>query len=414
MNTNLKSKTGIIISLLNMFFIFGNSYGQEFFKIEGRITNSQNQPIQFANISINKTSIGTISNENGDFVFSIPKENIDDTIIVSHIGYLTLYLKADRNNLNNQKIEMPETSYLLDEIEIYPIDPFSIILKSIGQITQNYCNMEFESEGFYREVITENDKYVEYAEGLLTTLQKPYNPRQKKQEEDLIKLIESRRKKNELEEYELSKKTKNPIGGPVSCIKYNSIKYHPSFLKANASECYNYKLTGILDYSGRDVYVIEFDQKDKVKKSLYKGEIFIDKETLAFVQLNYRKSPKGIKYSLPGAVIRGILKLFSISMEGFDKNVIVCYKMYNDEWYLSSINYTELASFIRKGKPYDIISTKNFLITFINDEISNSYLKDEVLKSGEFKDQIGEYDESFWGNYNIIPINQKLNKQLKN
>ena len=164
----------------------------------------------------------------------------------------------------------------------------------------------------------------------------------------------------------------------------------------------------------RELYVIDFDQKDHVKKSLYKGKIYIDKKTFAIVHLNYYKSPKGIKYALPGGLPKAILKIFKMSMEGFDKRVMVNYKLCNDKWFLSSIIYKEKASFIRKGIPYDLISTKDFLITQINNQIENTYLKDEVLKSGEFKDQIGKYNEDFWGDYNIIPINIELEKQLIN
>jgi len=411
---NHQVKIGLLLSLSCFFFIHEISYCQEFLRTEGVIYNSKNQPIKDVTISIKWTSIGTISNENGEFVFIIPKKSLTDTIAVSHIGYSTKYYLSDTNNLLNQKIELLEASYTLDEVQILPTDPFSIILQAKNNIHVNYQNEAYESEGFYREVIKENDKYIEYAEGLLTTLHSPYEKDKKKQNKDLIKLIESRRKKSELENYELSKKISNPIGGPVSCLKYNSVKYPPSFLRPDAQKLYNYKLKDIIDYSGRGVYVIEFNQKEEIKKSLYQGKIYIDKESLAFVHLTYQKYPKAIKYALPGAVTGGLLKLLtSISMVNSDKKVNVHYKTYNGKWYLSYIEYTEIAGFIRKGKSYDILSTKNYLITQIFDEIENSYLEDEILISGEFKDQIGEYDENFWGNYNIIPLEREMKKQIE-
>ncbi|MFC2117391.1 carboxypeptidase-like regulatory domain-containing protein [Bacteroidota bacterium] len=412
MRTIFKLKTGIIILLLVLTFIKEKCYGQEFFKIEGKITNSKNQAIPYVNISIKKTSIGTMSNDDGEFILSISEEYINDTVLVSHIGYLTQNFIVDKKNLNNHKIELSEASYSLKEVSVRPIDPFSILQKAISQITQNYYNTEYESEAFYREVIMENDSYIEYAEGILTIFQKPYSKDIKKQEKDLIRVIESRRNKNNLKEYELSKKVRNPIGGPVTCLKYNPIKFHPSFMRTNSNEKYNYKLVDILEYSGRNLYVIEFDQNDKIKKSLYKGKIYIDKETLAFIHLNYYKSPKGIKYSLPGGLAKAVLKMFKISMEGFDRRVIVNYKLFNGKWCLSSINYKEKASFIKKEIPFDIISTKDLLVSQINHKIENSYTKNEVLKSGEFKDQVGEYNENFWGNYNVIPINKELKKQI--
>ena len=393
-------------------FILKKGYGQEYFKVEGNITNTEKQAIPYANISIKGTSIGAMSNEDGNFILNVSEEYIYDTIVVSHIGYKAYYFIIDKLHLINNKIELSEALYSIGEVSISPIDPFKLIQKAITQIPQNYNDTEYESEGFYREVITENDKYIEFAEGIISVLHKPYIVNEKKQESDLIKLVQSRRKKNELEEYELSNKVSNPIGGPVSCIKYNSIKKHPSFLGPNAQKSYDYKLLDIMEYLGREVYVVEFDQNNDVKKALYKGTIYIDKESLAFIKFNYRKSTKGIKYGLPRGLNKAILKLLSMNMDGFDRKVTVDYKFYDSKWHLNSINYTEVASFIRNEKLYDIISTKNYLTTKINDAISNSYQKDEVLKSGEFKDQIGEYDENFWGNYNIIPLNEVLQKQL--
>lgn len=418
METLMKIKNGTIIVILFSICIIDSANAQDEsvnkqggYKIEGIITDSEKHAIPYVNISIKGTSIGTMTNDDGAFTINVSEEFIDDTIVVSHIGYETQYFMPDLQNLIKRNIELKEVMYSLDEVSISPIDAFSIIQKAIIQIPNNYPSTQYESEAFYREVVTENRKYIEYAEGLIAILHNPFDPIEKK--EDLIKLIQSRKKKNDIEEYELSRKTSNPIGGPVSCIKYNSIKNHPSFLKPNAMELYNYDLIDIIEHSGREVYIIEFDQNDDVKKSLYKGTIYIDKESLAFIHLNFGKSPKGIGYALPRGFPKAMMKLFSMSMVGTDRKVIVNYKLYYDTWYLSSINYIEVASFIRNEKPYDIVSTKNLVITNINSEIKNLYLKGEVLKSGEFKDQIGEYDEDFWGNYNIIPINIELQNQLK-
>lgn len=58
-------------------------------KIQGTIKDSLGSPIEFANIGIMGSSIGTVSNADGDFFLSIPNTNLNDTLACSFIGYST-------------------------------------------------------------------------------------------------------------------------------------------------------------------------------------------------------------------------------------------------------------------------------------------------------------------------------------
>ena len=76
----------ILVFLLRLHSIF--SQAQIF--LNGKIVDkSSKQPVAYANISINST-IGTASNENGEFHLKIEPEYLNQYVNISCIGYSTV------------------------------------------------------------------------------------------------------------------------------------------------------------------------------------------------------------------------------------------------------------------------------------------------------------------------------------
>ncbi|TAH24043.1 MAG: hypothetical protein EAZ07_10175, partial [Cytophagales bacterium] len=75
-----------LLSFIIIFLISLNTFGQQ--TIKGKILNSTTQePIQYANIGFKKSNVGTISNPDGSFSLYIPANTLNDTLIVSSIGF---------------------------------------------------------------------------------------------------------------------------------------------------------------------------------------------------------------------------------------------------------------------------------------------------------------------------------------
>lgn len=63
-----------------------NTFGQK--TLKGSILNSTTkEPIQFANIGLRKSNVGTISNQDGSFSLYVPTKFLSDTLLVSTVGY---------------------------------------------------------------------------------------------------------------------------------------------------------------------------------------------------------------------------------------------------------------------------------------------------------------------------------------
>ncbi len=73
-----------LLGLAFLFITFSLSAQRDFLKVKGKVVNSENQPIPYANIIIPGKHKGTISDKNGDFSF-IGQEN--DTLLFSCMGF---------------------------------------------------------------------------------------------------------------------------------------------------------------------------------------------------------------------------------------------------------------------------------------------------------------------------------------
>ena len=84
MQTSIKYFVSILVIISNI-----SLYAQEKVTISGTVENAEiNERLAGANIYLKSNiAYGTMANENGEFSFKVPKNNISDNLIVSFIGY---------------------------------------------------------------------------------------------------------------------------------------------------------------------------------------------------------------------------------------------------------------------------------------------------------------------------------------
>ena len=112
----MKIKYFLLFSLLFPFI----SNGQN--KFEGVIVNKATKvPIPYASIFLIKEKVGFNADENGLFKLEITNKEVDDSLIVTCIGYAPLKFpvqKADKLWSANAKIELTELVHNLKEVLI--------------------------------------------------------------------------------------------------------------------------------------------------------------------------------------------------------------------------------------------------------------------------------------------------------
>jgi len=98
-------------------------------RLKGKIIETATgKGVPFAGIYLMKTTIGTISDSLGSFSLNIPKGKINDTLIVSSIGYSRVRHKvANFKNLKKIEIYLNDSIYLLEEVVAIAYDYFETL-----------------------------------------------------------------------------------------------------------------------------------------------------------------------------------------------------------------------------------------------------------------------------------------------
>lgn len=407
-NKKMKLQISSIITLgiiIIPFFFQELAFSQNPIKISGRIINVKNKkPISYVNISLLGKSIGTISNEDGYFIFKYPEEDTNDTLIISCMGYESYIKKLTTFNDSMNLIELSPVTIILDEVVVKARTALGIIKESIKKLSENYNTVPVIMTGFYRETIMENQSYIKYAEGVIGIYREKDN-------DDLVKLIKGRQKEDN--QYESGKMTTINIGGPGGCLNQDLSIHFREFLDEKYLNHYNYKIESITNFKGQSVYVILFNTKEGNKKARYSGELYIDVNSLAFLKVNYRLNARGLKDKQPGFITKTMLKTAKMDIEIYNTEISANYEEVNGLWYLKNIKYYHAMLVTKKKKQFLYETQKDLLISSISKNNVKKFSKEETLSTNkEFRKQVGEYDKEFWENYNIIEVTKAQKIQI--
>jgi hypothetical protein len=107
----------LLVALLFLLFLQG--YGQDKGALYGKITTIDGEPIYPATVAIQGESIGTLNNEQGEYVLEVPA-NKDITVVFSFIGYAKEYEKINIPPGGSIRLDkqLKEASKKLDEVRI--------------------------------------------------------------------------------------------------------------------------------------------------------------------------------------------------------------------------------------------------------------------------------------------------------
>lgn len=400
----------LLLLLLNISYI---SVFSENIIISGKIINSKTkQPIEFASISIKGTTIGTITNSDGEFEILIPEQFKNRQISVSYIGYKTYstpILKITNNFLN---VELENIGITIDEVVVITDSPQELIRKAIRKIPDNYSDKAIIYTCFFRETVKENERPVEMVEAVLDIYNYSYaDPNLKEKEK--IRLVKGR----ELESFEPAVFKNIVISGGVKAGATNDMIHYPgTFLQEKYFDSYEYHYKGSTEHNNRRVYVIAFDQMEEIKKAYFKGNIYIDVESLAFVKVEYAYSEKGIMYYRPSLVTQGIMTFMGLNLEIKELSANVNYNLIGDKWYLKNINVHGALSLSkeRKGEFADYEYNLNLLVTDIEIENVKEFTDEELINSKKrIADQVKEYEKNYWDEYNTLKSSTRDKKAIK-
>lgn len=376
--------------------------------LQGKVIDlEEKEALPYTSISVLKNKIGTLSNIDGEFELKIPATMIDDTVVVSCLGYKQYRLPVSRITDEAVVVFLQPSTFQLKEIKVTIINPEDILGRILSKISLNYPRNPEIMTAFYREVLKQDDNYIDVAEAVLDIRKASYN---NSFSEDKVKLIKGRKGMNvkpfQFVDFKIQ-------GGPYYITKLDVVKTLDSFLDPEFREFYKYSLDETVQYDNRDTYVIRFKPKEKIDYPCYQGKLYVDMSSFALVHAEFELSRSGMKFAYESLIKK---KPKDFYVRPIQVNYQVSYRRSDGEWHLSnaqaSINFRVKS---KKDKVNSVFhSISELLITDFKTDDGTHFKRNELFSPKDiFTEVIANNDVAFWGDYNIIKPSEDLRNALE-
>ncbi|HEX7412139.1 MAG TPA: carboxypeptidase-like regulatory domain-containing protein [Bacteroidales bacterium] len=375
--------------------------------IKGHVFDNQDKkPVPYASIGIQEENLGTITNADGFFIVKLPAKFAGSSLSVSHLGYENQ--KIPIRLLNEQRVDLflERRVISIQEVIIRYVDPAALVAKAMQQrLVNNSLNPVYMTT-FYREGVQKNGRVLSYSEAVLKVFKSSF---EFNEQSDQVKLLKSRNILNINQSDTARLKLK---AGILASLQLDIVKCIPTFMDESEFADYTYSYADIVSYNSQNVYAITFVQKKQVEEPLYTGTLFIDKESFAILGAEFEINPKYLNQAASYLIVKKSRKLI-VKLEKIKYSI--SYMSYNGRYYLNHARCDiTLKTRTRNHLSFDNFST--FLETatcHIDTANVTRFGKQEVIKPNVvFSDASYVYDEAFWGDYNIIAPEEKLNEAL--
>ena len=388
--------------------IVSDSIPVKYFFLSGKILDRKKEfPISYASVSVFNQPIGTITNTDGEFLLKLHPQFINDTLVVSNMGYAQVFLPANQL-LDEDLIFLDPISIRIREVKVTATTPEKLLENIRANLENNYTSYNKLLTGFYRETVRQDDEYINVSEAVIEILKAPYVNSFRT---DLVRLLKGRQSADVQPFKWMNFKLQ---GGPFTITQLDVIKTMESFIDEAYQHLYQYKISRVVWYNDNPVYVLEFEPVSGADFHGFVGEMFIHRETFAIVHARYgfdrnglrKATPVLVKRTPPGVKARPSFVEYTVN-----------YQRYQGKWQLAtaqaSIKFRIRSR--RENINSEFHSVSDLLITDIQPTELRRFGRDESFGQRDiFVEMIGSYDPQFWENYNIIKPDEDLRNAVQN
>ena len=380
----------------------------KYFFLSGKIIDEKKEePIIYASVSVFNKPIGTITNTDGDFLLKIHPDHIYDTIVISSMGYSQIRMPAYKL-LDEDLIIMNPVSIRIKEVKVTAISPLKLLQNIRANLDKNYSQHSKSMTAFYRETVQQDGSYMSASEAVIEILKAPYTNTLRT---DLVRLIKGRRSPNVKPFQWLNFKLQ---GGPFTIVKLDAIKTMESFIDEKFENSYIYSISKVVWYNDIPCYVLTFKPITGFVEQGFVGEMYVHRETFAVVHINFYLNKAGLK-DAESILIKK--KPRGVKAKPTYVHYNVSYQQYNGVWQLAtaqaSVKFKIRSRRDKINSEYHSIS--DLMITDIHPTELKRFPREEQFNQRDiFVEMIGEYDQKFWENYNIIKPDEELQNAIKN
>lgn len=396
------------VILFIYFFILANILlaQDSFITISGVVTDIEDQtPLPFASIGLKGTSLGTITNTQGEFDFHIPDSRKDGILVISMLGYKDFSRSVknlDPVNLNNFSLSK-EATMLREVVILDSLTGGEILQIALNSIEKNYPMKPYSMDGFYRDLKKVDGIYISILEAALNIYDKDYSsPRNPLKLRERVSLVEVRKSLNYEFEYNKYFDQYNLLEELLleNNIKYRSFTDNPLFFR-------NISREGINIMGGRTLYELNLRGDNG-----YFLILFIDTETYGIHKMIYRNGDGTTalqEINRSGKRVEKIMKM----------EKVIEFKEFDGKLYLKYLKVKTFYDWVNRKTGKLEAKTELDQMLLINQvKITNLQWISTGKKMKRYGLQYQDlpYNKAFWDRYNVIkdtPLDQKIMKDLE-
>ena len=399
-------RTYLTILALCLCSLFAIAQDDGVWTLSGKVTDAKTRK-PMAHVSVTDRSVGTVTNEAGEFTLKLQKA--PKTVTFSCLGYKTQRLDASAMGGVRVEVRLEPSSVMLDEIVVRGADAKELVLRTMEKIYDNYPDEPNLLRGFYRETVEKRSHFTSISEGVVDVYKTGYD---KDDWRDGVAILKGRRLLSQRPSDTLSVKLQ---GGPVMPIMLDVVKQRDILLNEEELNNYTFRYVTMSKADDRNQYVVEIAPLYVLPYALYRGRLYIDQETLAFTRIDL-----SLDMSDPGKVTQMILKKKPLGLR-FTPHELSIYIDYKTDNGVTRINYIRNVIRFRCDWKRKLFKS-NYTVTsemVVTDRQEGKELKpiksrDTFNRKDNFYDKVVYFnDPDFWGNENIIEPTEDLLKGIE-
>lgn len=381
-----------------------------YFNVEGTLLDkSSGSPIAYGSVGVLGTSIGSITNQNGDFRLRLPDSLKQQRIGFSHVGYLGQEFEISLLSGHHFTLSLEPRIIPLQEVVIRATNPMRLLHEMLQHRETNYAQSPAYLTTFYREGIEYKQKFRNLTEAVFKLYK---SPSETSIYSDQVKLLKMSRIVNAEEKDTLIAKLS---AGIDACLHLDMIKFLPDFLKPDAEDNpFYYASGGVTTVDDRLVNIVSFEQRKGVIDPLFRGELYIDAENNALLHARIEIHPDHVKKATEMFVER---QARGLKLTSHQVVYTVSYKMWNGKHYINHIR-GDLYFKVRQKHQWwgsSLLHTWFEMVTckIETDEVVRFPRRERIPTHTIFSDTHFKYDPEFWGDFNVIPWEEKLSTVIE-
>jgi len=378
---------------------------ETYFSINGVVKDARSRKgIGGVNVSAKGTNIGTVTNEDGEFVIKLVEPVTVREIELSCVGYINVKFAISKDMDQNQTFLITPQSFLLSEIEIFSWkNPRDLVELAIGKVEQNYSARPNLMTGFYRETIQKRRNYIHISEAVIQVYKTPYR---QNVDFDRSQVLKGRSLVSPKKSDTLDVKF---LGGPNMPVFIDIVKNPDVIISKEVLPYYSYKMGETTTINDRLQFVVLFEPQASFEFPLYRGVLYIDQETFAFTRAEFSMD-MGDRLKVTNAILKA--KPIGLRFTPEEVAYIVTYKQNNNKTYLNYIrNEVKFKCDWRRRLFATNYTIVNETVITDNEEenINRIASRDAFSMRKSLSAEVDSYyDEDFWGAYNIIEPTESL------